>query len=229
VANTKQPNEQPKHLIINLKITIMKSRLLIYLPILVLLGITILSCEEGEKETKPDFSLKQSDQISDEMYDIYSLMINKKYSSEKIVIGQATKTSIDLNYENYFYDYLIENYQDFDTSLVQIHEDLNKNSVNFGEQFQSKTKKIILISSDELSYIFDSQDLNADWAEFYNDYKNSNGIIRFSRIAFNKDKTQAIFEIGHSYASLGGEGSIIYLKKQHNIWMIIEIIPTWIS
>ncbi|MFV8361709.1 hypothetical protein [Flavobacterium sp. LS1P3] len=207
----------------------MKSRLLIYLPILVLLGITILSCEEGEKETKPDFSLKQSDQISDEMYDIYSLMINKKYSSEKIVIGQATKTSIDLNYENYFYDYLIENYQDFDTSLVQIHEDLNKNSVNFGEQFQSKTKKIILISSDELSYIFDSQDLNADWAEFYNDYKNSNGIIRFSRIAFNKDKTQAIFEIGHSYASLGGEGSIIYLKKQHNIWMIIEIIPTWIS
>ena len=229
MANTKQPNEQPKHLIINLKITIMKSRLLIYLPILVLLGITILSCEEGEKETKPDFSLKQSDQISDEMYDIYSLMINKKYSSEKIVIGQATKTSIDLNYENYFYDYLIENYQDFDTSLVQIHEDLNKNSVNFGEQFQSKTKKIILISSDELSYIFDSQDLNADWAEFYNDYKNSNGIIRFSRIAFNKDKTQAIFEIGHSYASLGGEGSIIYLKKQHNIWMIIEIIPTWIS
>lgn len=207
----------------------MKSRLLIYLPILLLLGITIVSCEMDEKETKPDFSLKQSDQISDEIYDIYSLVINEKYSSEKIVIGQATKTSIDLNYENYFYDYLIENYQDFDTSLVQIHEDLNENSVNFGEQFHSDTKEIVLISSDELSYIFDSQDLNADWKEFYNDYENSNGIIRFSRIALNEDKTQAIFEIGHSYASLGGDGSIIYLKKQNDIWTIIDIIPTWIS
>lgn len=206
----------------------MKSRLLIYLPLL-LLGFTILSCEKDENETKPDFSLKQSDQIPDEVYDIYSLVINEKYSSKKIVIVQATKTSIDLNYENNFYDYLIKNYQDFDTSLVQIHEDLNENSVNFGEKFHSNTKEIILISSDELSYIFDSQDLNADWTEFYNDYENSNGIIRFSRIALNENKTQAIFEIGHSYASLGGEGSIIYLKKKNNIWTIIKIIPTWIS
>lgn len=228
MANTKQSNEQLKYLIINLKITIMKSRLLIYLPLL-LLGITIFSCEKDENETKPDFSLKQSDQIPDEIYDIYSLVINEKYSSKKIVIVQATKTSIDLNYENNFYDYLIKNYQDFDTSLVQIHEDLNENSVNFGEKFHSDTKEIILISSDELSYIFDSQDLNADWKEFYNDYENSNGIIRFSRIAFNENKTQAIFEIGHSYASLGGEGSIIYLKKKNNIWTIIKIIPTWIS
>ncbi|MDI6050848.1 hypothetical protein QLS31_13515 [Flavobacterium sp. XS2P24] len=206
----------------------MKSRLLIYLPLL-LLGFTILSCEKDENETKPDFSLKQSDQIPDEIYDIYSLVINEKYSSKKIVIVQATKTSIDLKYENNFYDYLIKNYQDFDTSLVQIHEDLNENSVNFGEQFHSDTKEIILISSDELLYIFDSQDLNADWKEFYNDYENSNGIIRFSRIAFNENKTQAIFEIGHSYASLGGEGSIIYLKKKNNIWTIIKIISTWIS
>lgn len=228
MANTKQSNEQLKYLIINLKITIMKSRLLIYLPLL-LIGITILSCDKDDNETKPDFSLKQSDQIPDEIYDIYSLVINEKYSSKKIVIVQATKTSIDLNYENNFYDYLIKNYQDFDTSLVQIHEDLNENSVNFGEKFHSNTKEIILISSDELSYIFDSQDLNADWKEFYNDYENSNGIIRFSRIAFNENKTQAIFEIGHSYASLGGEGSIIYLKKKNNIWTIIKIIPTWIS
>lgn len=194
-----------------------------------MLGFTILSCEKDENETKPDFSLKQSDQIPDDIYDIYSLVINEKYSSKKIVIVQATKTSIDLNYENNFYDYLIKNYQDFDASLVQIHEDLNENSVNFGKKFHSNSKEIILISSDELSYIFDSQDLNADWKEFYNDYENSNGIIRFSRIAFNENKTQAIFEIGHSYAGLGGEGSIIYLKKKNNIWTIIKIIPTWIS
>jgi hypothetical protein len=101
--------------------------------------------------------------------------------------------------------------------------------VYFDEKFNSTSKEIVLISSEELSYFFDGQDINNDWKEFYNDYKNSNGLIRFSRIAFNEDKTQAIFEIGHSYASLGGDGSIIYLKKQNDIWTITEIIPTWIS
>lgn len=229
IGAIKQPNWQLKHQIINLKIKDMKTRLLFYFPVLLLIVFSILSCEKEEKETKLVFSLEQSDQISDEIYDIYSLVINEKYSSEKIVIGQATKTSIDLNYGNQFYDYLLVNYQDFDTSLVQKHEDLNQNSVNFGEQFHSDTKEIFLISSDEISYIFDSQDLNADWEEFYNDYGNSNGIIRFSRIAFNEDKTQAIFEIGHVYGSLGGGGSIIYLKKQNDTWTIIEVIQTWIS
>ncbi|GAF02733.1 hypothetical protein [Saccharicrinis fermentans] len=207
----------------------MNKRLIIYISCTFVIGLLTQSCEKTDKEIKPEFSLEQADLISDENYNIYSLVIEEMYSSEKIVIAQATKTSIDLNYDNYFYDYLVENHQDFDTILVKTHGDLNENSVNFGEQFHDETKEIILITSEELSYVFDSQDLNRDWEEFYNDYENSNGIIRFSRIAYNDDKTQAIFEIGHSYASLGGGGSIIYLKKQDGIWTITEVIPTWIS
>lgn len=210
----------------------MKSRLLIF-PLLFLLGITILSCEKEsanvEKEPKPDFHLVQPDQIPDQNYDIYSLVINELYSSEKIVIGQATTTGSYIDYESHHYDYLIENYPDFDTTLVQIHEDLNETLVNFGEHFHSDTKEIILISHDELLYIFDYKDFTADWEEFYNDYENSNGVIYFSRIAFNADKTQAMFEIGHVYDFLGAEGSIIFLKKQNETWTIIGVIPTWIS
>lgn len=147
------------------------------------------------------------------------------YSSEKIVIWQASKPSTDLVYENQFYDYLIENHQNFDTSLVQIHTDLNNNTVNFGEQFQSDTKEIIVISANELSYIFDSQDLNGDWAEFHNEYKNSNGIIRFSRIAMNENNSQAIFEIGNSAGSLDSNESIVYLEKLGDMWTILEVIP----
>ncbi len=201
----------------------------IYATIITILGFSIQSCKKDNEVTNPEFTLEQPDQISAENYDIYSLFIDETYSSEKIVIEQDTKTNIDLNYDNYFFEYLKENYQDFDTTLVKIHEDLNENLVNFGEQFHSDAKDIILISSDELSYIFDSQDLNTDWEEFYNDYENSNGIIRFSRIAFNEDNTQAIFEIEHSYASLGSGASIIYLKKQNDTWSIVETIATWES
>jgi hypothetical protein len=206
----------------------MKKKLFFYTSIVCVIGLLIQSCEKDDKETKPEFSLEQPDVISDENYNVYSLVIGK-YSSEKIVIAQATKTSIDLNYENYFYDYLIENYPDFDTSLVKTHEDLNENSVNFGEQFYSETKEIVLITSEELSYFFDSQDLNGGWEEFHDDYKNSSGIIRFSRIAFSENNTQAIFETGRSYGSLAGNGSIIYLVKIGDNWTIEEVIPTWIS
>jgi len=207
----------------------MKTRQFIYGVIFITLGIVSLSCEKDKKENRPIFCLEQPNKISDENYDIYSLVINEKYSSEKIVIVQKTKTSIDLNYENQFYDYLIENYPDFDVSLVQVHEELNENASHLGNRFKSDTKQITVISSVELYYIFDSHDLNNDWNEFYKAYENSNGIIRFTRIAFSEDKTQAIFEIGHSYASLGGGGMIVYLKKLDGNWNIIDYIPTWVS
>ena len=156
VANKKQPNEQLKHLIINQRITIMKSRLLIYLPIMLLLGISVLSCEKNEKEFKLD------NQISDEAYKIYSLVINEHCSSEKNVICQPTSTYIYLDENNF-------NHQDFDSQLIQIHEDLNKYSVDFENKFYSDTKEILLISSDELSNIFDNQDLNGSWERFYNE------------------------------------------------------------
>jgi hypothetical protein len=207
----------------------MKNRLIICTSILCVIGFSILSCKKDDKKTKPEFSLEQPDQISDENYKIYSLVIEEKYSSEKIVIAQHSKSNVDLNYENQTYDYLMDSCQNFDTSLVQIHIDLNKSMVNFGEQFHSETHEIILISSAELSYIFDSQDINGNWEEFHNDYENSHGFIKFSRIAFNEDKTQAIFEIDSSYGSLGGDGSIVYLEKHEDVWTIIKVIMTWIS
>jgi hypothetical protein len=105
-----------------------------------LLGFSILGCDNDDKETKPEFSLKESDQISD---DIYSLVINERYSSKKIVISLVSNTSIDLNCENQYCDYLIEKNQDFDTILVQILAGLNEKLVNFGEQFHSEKKKLL--------------------------------------------------------------------------------------
>jgi len=210
----------------------MKKRLLFYTSIVCVIGILTQSCEKDDKELKPEFSLEQPDQISDEIYDIYSLVINERFSSEKIVIAQATTTGTDLNYEMYPLDDLIKNHQDFDSSLVQIHNDLNENSVNFGEQFHSDTKEIILISSDEISYIFDSQDLNGligDWEEFHKDYENSNGIIHFSRIALNADNTQAIFKISSSYGYLNGGTSIVFLENIEDNWTILEVILAWVS
>ena len=62
-----------------------------------------------------------------------------------------------------------------------------------------------------------------------NEYENSGGLVRFSRIAFNEDNTQAVFQLTHTSASLGGAGEIVLLKKQDNNWAIIEISLIWVS
>ncbi len=72
-------------------------------------------------------------------------------------------------------------------------------------------------------------DINKDWDEFYKRHPNSNGMIDMTRIGFNLDKSQAIVEIGHFYASLGADGLLIYLKYENNVWKIIKTVNTWVS
>ncbi len=207
----------------------MKFKSFLYLPLLILIGISVSSCEENESTTTPTFNLNQPDTLSNESYEIYSLVIDSLSSSSQVVIDQETTTSLHISYQDNYYDFLLFAHEEFDSTLILNYEALNKNSINFANQFQSETNEIIVISTDEIAYIFDGEDLNADWEAFYKAYPLSGGINKFTNIAFNDAKTQAIFEISSSSASLAGGGSIVYLEKQNGVWIIADIIATWVS
>ena len=134
-----------------------------------------------------------------------------------------------MTYDSDYYDYFRNNFPDFDTTLVANLNEVNDTTCLFEDEFHSDDNQLIVVSSEELSYIFDSQDVNNNWQEFYRRYENAVGYIQFSRIGFNDDKTQAILEAGHFYGSLGAEGSIIYLVKQRGNWVIKDRRMTWIA
>jgi hypothetical protein len=98
-----------------------------------------------------------------------------------------------------------------------------------GNLFNIAAKTVSLISEDELNFIFRSQDVNGGWEKFHTLYPNSNGYIQFSRVGFNAGKNQAIFEMGHFYASLGAGGLIVFLRKENNTWRVVQSFYTWIS
>ena len=98
-----------------------------------------------------------------------------------------------------------------------------------GNPFNIPAKTVSLISEDELNFIFGSQDVTGGWEKFHTLYPNSNGYIQFSRVGFNAAKNQAIFEMGHFYASLGAGGLIVFLKKENNTWQVVQSFYTWIS
>jgi hypothetical protein len=87
-----------------------------------------------------------------------------------------------------------------------------------------------MISAEEIVFIFcNSEYIIKGWKDFYMKFTNSACEIFFSIIGYNKKKTQAIVEMGNTYASLGGEGSLIFLKLDNNEWKIVKAVHTWIS
>lgn len=212
----------------------MKYKLLIHLTFLLFIGLLIFSCEKDDFRVKPTFSLNQEDQIEDEEYKIYSIVIDKFFRSDKVIIKQASNFAIDLFYGNDYYEDLINEFPDFDTNLVVSHWNNNNinNSVNFSENFQSDSLEIILITDEELNFIFDYEiydNYYDQWLEFYHYYPYSSGLVSFSRISFNEDNTQAVLEMGQTSGSLSGTGLFIHLEKIDNKWTIIKEILTWIS
>jgi hypothetical protein len=195
---------------------------------LIISSICILSCKKDFSANKPEFKLEQADYLSQEEYEIYSLVINEIYT-DTIVIQQNTNTDIEVSKDSYFYSFLSDSNPNIDSSLFDNYILQNDTSYCFSNNFNCPDLQIRLISTSELQYIFEGQDINNDWDKFYIDYPNSNGIINFTRIGFSKNHTQALFEIGRQYGSLGGEGQIVYLEKINNLWVIRNFVPTWIS
>jgi hypothetical protein len=190
----------------------------------------ITNCNKKEDKEEIEFKLDKADSLDVNEYQIYSLILNEKFTeSNDLVVEQKTSGNISISIGNSYYEILRSENQNLDTTVFIDYIAKNDSVYNLGNKFNLQTKSISLISGEEIRYFFNSRDLNKDWNEFYEKYPKSNGIIQFTRVGFNLDKSQAIFELGHYYASLGAEGFLVYLVKENNYWRIIKFINTWIS
>ena len=202
------------------------NRLLFYLLFLLLFTV---GCQKDEDDW-PEFNLESADLISEEEYSIYSKVINEYYAdSSTIVISQCSQKSFSLGLHD-LKQYFLNNALELDTTIFLNFKEINDTTYLFDKQYTvSGGAEIILLSTDEFLYMFDQDDINEGWYKFYGHYPKAGGILGFSRIGFNDLKTQAIFEVSFSYASLGGGGSIVFLEKVDDEWFIVSQIGLWES
>lgn len=86
-----------------------------------------------------------------------------------------------------------------------------------------------LISDEEFQSFFKGN-ANDGWKRFYEKYPKSGGIVTFSRVGFNADKTQALVYRGHRCGALCGEGLYYLLSKKNGAWVLDgNVGPSWIS
>ena len=70
------------------------------------------------------------------------------------------------------------------------------------------------------------------WIEFYRQYPESGGIVEFSAVGFNVDKTIAVVYIGHLCGALCGRGTYHVMEKRDGKWKELEFKGdscAWIS
>lgn len=206
----------------------MKTRHFIFLMTVLFVACTFFSCEKDEEETVPEFFLEAEDPIDPEVYEIYSYVIDEMFNGGQVVILQKTKNSYSGEGE-WVKSHFTYNYPDFDTTLVQTHAIRNETRLNFGEKFECEQKDIVLITSDELDYLFDTNEINQGWINFQEKYKNAFGYVQFSMVAINEEQTQAIFELDHIFGSLGATWNVVYLEKIDGNWTLKEVYLTAIS
>jgi hypothetical protein len=63
---------------------------------------------------------------------------------------------------------------------------------------------------------------------FFKRFGDSYGALTFSRVAFNRDLTEAFFYTEH-LCGLCGEGKFVYMRKTGGKWSVAETAGTWIS
>ena len=201
----------------------------------ILASFLIVSCDKDTIE-EPVFNLEQADQIADEDYAIYSYVVNEIYHQQNYVVKQKSITNVSFHVErenSNFIASLNENYPEFDQTLLTVMSSVNSSTILFGDNFTSGSNQIKVVSNEEISYIFSKGEeddaINGGWYAFYDTYEGFSGIIQFTRIAYNEDRTQAYLEFVNSYASLGADANMVYLVKENNSWIIKESFVPWVS
>jgi hypothetical protein len=63
---------------------------------------------------------------------------------------------------------------------------------------------------------------------FFARFPSSYGVLTFSRVAFNRDLTQAFFYTEH-LCGLCGEGKFVYMRKMDGKWVVAGSSSTWVS
>jgi hypothetical protein len=146
-------------------------------------------------------------------YEIYSKILST-FKAKTLVVEELT-TPIDIRFE----------FKGISARMPLLEEetllDFNKNFIitdTLRNDFNVK-KKIILLSQKEIHRIF--SDPNTDgWNIFYKQYPKTQGITTFSRVGYNKNKTQALIYYWTQTYGLGGGGYYVLYVRKHHKWSL---------
>ena len=95
----------------------------------------------------------------------------------------------------------------------------NVRNLTFERRFQLPAR--YEIATDQEMKVYPSE-------AFFARFPSSYGALTFSRVAFNRDLTEAFFYTEH-LCGLCGEGKFVYMRKTGGKWVVADTASTWVS
>jgi hypothetical protein len=185
-------------------------------------------------------SIKKSDDISNQEYIIYSVILDSLYrypSTKTIVICDSTNfdyffrgSDIYTNGIDSLYLKIIINGFGLSDSNYIYHDYLakNKNKYKLFDDMFSLDINLSFISKRQFEDIFEG-DLAGGWQEFYDKFPNSTGFVELTRIGFNERKDKVIVYVENYCGGLCGDGNYLLLEKINSKWKITKRKEIWVS
>lgn len=172
------------------------------------------ACEE--EKTNLVYELKQPDDLEEEVYEVYSTLINNHFNKlEYVVIQQETDSSVIPRHSYNLYE---SQNTDVDSSIIENYLQKNNDSYNLDYKFQTNVE-VKLITMEE----FESYE---GWESFHSNHPEATGVIFFTYPGFNEDYTKALYEYSWHTGDDSAESYIVYLKKSEKEWYIAAREPT---
>jgi hypothetical protein len=172
-------------------------------------------------------------QDSDE-YAVWSILLVWRYTyrnHQTFVIRDRTAT--DTNPRDLLpYAYLSEEaFSDFQAKNKEQYRLENKLSVTTPCVFISKEKEDSLFPTAHITSIdSDSiEQMQNNWNQFYQQYPGMHGIVTFSRVGFNSDKSQAVVYVRYDGGIMTHRGEYFVFAHKNGSWEIQTQKLIWIS
>ena len=167
-------------------------------------------------------------------YAIWSALLVQKYAEPNhrtFVISDRTAT--DARAKDLLpYAYLSEEaFSDFQAKNKEQYRLENKLSVTPPCVFISEEKENTLFPFAQITSIdsYTIQKIQESWRQFYKEYPGMHGILTFSRVGFNSDKSQAVVYVRYDGGLMSHDGSYFLLMHTSGSWRIQTQKLIWFS
>ena len=199
------------------------------LTLTIIAAFLLLGCMATSKMTTSADNTPQS-KAEGEDYAIYLSLLNKLYSNNSgtASVGIVEQTSL-FSPPGGSLDKTLNFVRQQTSGQIpqEVIDDIkikNRDSYKLDDHFNIGVK-YVLLPKQEIQDLFSS---GGTWAEL-NERYSINQVIVFSKIGFNRAKTQALVYTSTRSGPKTGYGLYVYLTKNNGVWTIKHQVEVWVS
>jgi hypothetical protein len=186
----------------------------------------MLSCiqQPPDRANVPDSRYMLNGTIADEQ-EVLTACLAQLHLGERQVVRSLTRSGLQVPADERMLSYLRENLEGLDEETL--NDFLAKNREHHPiEPDLNPGGRLVCVGEEKFEQIFRDKD---GWARFRSEFPESDGTLRFSRVGFDRDVTQAMLYAGQQFDWNVGSGGFWLFSKLDGEWKGAGRAGSWLS